>query len=82
MGSIIQVESCHDLPMQDSGGGVQFCDFVGTMLVFICVTKLAYPYYYWPTFGRWVGELGHLRKSCSVTRHLLIMVIVVNIWKS
>ena len=68
MGSIIQVEGCHDLHVQDSGGGVKFCEFVGTMLVFIiklCVTKLAYPYYYWPTFGRWVGELGHLRKSCS-----------------
>ena len=23
-------------------GGVQFCEFVGNMLVFICVTKLAY----------------------------------------
>ena len=45
MGSIIRVESCHDLPVQDSGGGVQFCEFVGNnkiMLVFICVTKLAY----------------------------------------
>ena len=30
MGSIIRVESCHDLPVQDSGGGVQFCEFVGT----------------------------------------------------
>ena len=29
-----------------------------------------------------MGELDHLRKSCSATRHLLIMVIVVNIWKS
>ena len=28
--------------MQDFGGGVQFCEFVGNMLVFICVTKLAY----------------------------------------
>ena len=31
MGSIIQVESCHDLHVQDSGGGVQFCEFVGTV---------------------------------------------------
>ena len=29
MGSIIRVESCHALPVQDSGGGVQFCEFVG-----------------------------------------------------
>ena len=42
MGSIIRVESCHDLPVQDFGGGVQFCEFVGNMLVFICATKLAY----------------------------------------
>ena len=41
MGSIIRVESCHDLAVQDSGGGVQFCEFVGNMLVFIWVTKLA-----------------------------------------
>ena len=41
MGSIIRVESCHDLPVQDSGGGVQFGEFVGNV-VFICVTKLAY----------------------------------------
>ena len=40
MGSIIRVQSCHDLPEQDSGGGVQFCEFVGNMLVLI--TKLAY----------------------------------------
>ena len=51
MGSIIRVESCHALPVQDSGGVVQFCEFVGNMLVFICVTKLAYIHYYWPTFG-------------------------------
>ena len=33
MGSITRVESCHDLPVQDSGGGVQFCEFVANMLV-------------------------------------------------
>ena len=42
MRSIIRVESCHDLPVQDSGGGVQFCEFVGNMLVFTL-------YMHWPT---------------------------------
>ena len=88
MGSIIRVESCHDLPVQDSGVGVKFCEFVGNTLVcwyMYMRNKIGlHPYYYWPTFGRGVGELAHLRKSCSVYFfwHLLIMVIVVNIWKS
>ena len=60
MGSIIRVESCHDLPVQDSGGGVQFCEFVGNMLVFTAVyiimrNKIGlHPYYYWLLLeGEW-----------------------------
>ena len=68
MGSIIRVQSCHDLPEQGSGGGVQFCEFVGNMLVLMCVTKLAYIHIIigplleggwgsWPIYGK-VAQLN------------------------
>ena len=65
MGSIIRVESCHDLSVQEVG--VKFYEFVGNISVFICATKLAYIHNYWPTFGRWVGELAHLYKFLETT---------------
>ena len=83
MGSIIRVESCHDLPVQDSGVGVKFCEFVGNTLVcwYICVTKLAYIHIIigpllegeWPIYGKVVQfNLAPINYGdCS--KHLEIM---------
>ena len=67
MGSIIRVESCHDLPVQDSGGGVKFCEFAGNNVGIYMRNKIGLQSilllaHFWKVSG---GVGTFLRKSCS-----------------
>ena len=64
--------------MHDSGGGVQFCEFVGNTGVCWYLYALAYIHI---IIGPLLeGELGSWPIFGQIVQ--LIMVIVVNIWKS